>query len=213
MGYKDTSKASQTEIQIQAAIAAFKSNTSLKVKTVARNFEVSHTTLARRLAGGISRSQAQELNQNLSNAEEKTIIRWTTRFTSGGSPISPKLLIQIAELIQRQRVRRVSGNEAIAKTTTPIGHEWLYRFLNRHPTIKGIYARQMKNARFDGASYEVVKRWFDAVAAQLREHTYEPHNIWNMDESGFGVRESQTTRVLVPINSTHKHKRVAGKQE
>ncbi len=34
-----------------------------------------------------------------------------------------------------------------------------------------------------------------------------------MDESGFGVGESQTTRVLVPLNRTQKYKVVAGKQE
>ena len=71
----------------------------------------------------------------------------------------------------------------------------------------------MENARHNGASYKVVKSWFNAVAAQFHEHSYEPQNIWNMDESGFGVGESQTTRVLVLINSTHKYKSVAGKQE
>lgn len=213
MGYKSSLKAPYSEARIQKAIQALKDYPSSSIRAVARSFEVSHDTLRRRVAGGLSHSQASEMKQILSNAEEKTIVRWTTRLTRTGSPMSPTLLVEIAELIRRQRVRRVSGNEAITKTTTPIGHEWLYRFLNRHPTIKGIYARQMENARFDGASYEVVKRWFDAVATQLQEHTYEPQNIWNMDESGFGVGESQTTRVLVPIDSTHKHKRVAGKQE
>ncbi|KFZ24937.1 hypothetical protein V502_00572 [Pseudogymnoascus sp. VKM F-4520 (FW-2644)] len=34
-----------------------------------------------------------------------------------------------------------------------------------------------------------------------------------MDESGFGIRESQTTRVLVLVKSNQKHKSVVGKQE
>ena len=34
-----------------------------------------------------------------------------------------------------------------------------------------------------------------------------------MDESGFGVGESQNTRVLVPIDRTQRYKVVAGKQE
>jgi hypothetical protein len=71
----------------------------------------------------------------------------------------------------------------------------------------------MDNSRFDGASFEVVKSWCDAVAVLIAEHSYEPQNIWNMDESGFGVGESQSTRVLVPIDVKTKHKKVAGKQE
>lgn len=165
------------------------------------------------MAGGNSRAQAREISQILSNAEEKTLVRWIPRYACAGLPLTPALLKELAELIRRQRVRRISGNEAIIKTTPPIGHEWLYRFLNRHQTVQGIYARQMENARFDGASYAVIERWFNAVTAQLQEHTYEAQNIWNMDESGFGVGESQTTRVLIPAKSNHKHKSVTGKQE
>ena len=81
--------------------------------------------------------------------------------------MTPALLKELAELIQRQRIRRVSGNKAIVNTTPPIGHKWLYRFQNRHPTVQGIYARQMQNARFNGALYEVIECWFNAVVAQL----------------------------------------------
>ena len=77
--------------------------------------------------------------------------------------------------------------------------------------IKSNYARQMESARFNGATFEMIKRWFDAIAAQFLEHTYKPYNIWNMDKSGFGIRESQNTRVLIPINIKQKHKKVLEK--
>ena len=94
-----------------------------------------------------------------------------------------------------------------------IGYEWLYRFLNRYEKLKGIYARQIENLRYDEASFEVVKSWFDVVAQLVREHSYEYHNIWNMDESGFRVGESQSTRILVSIDLKIKYKKVADKQE
>lgn len=77
--------------------------------------------------------------------------------------MTPALLKELAELIRYQHVRRVSGNKAIIKTNSPIDHEWLYRFLNWHPTVQGIYARQiyarqMQNGRFYGASCEVIER-------------------------------------------------------
>jgi DDE superfamily endonuclease len=67
--------------------------------------------------------------------------------------------------------------------------------------------------RFNGASYNKVKAWFDAVATKFQERAYDNFNIWNMDESGFGVGESQTTKVLVPLNRTQKYKVVTVKQE
>ena len=71
----------------------------------------------------------------------------------------------------------------------------------------------MEAARYDGATFDVVKRWFDAIATKVQEHTYEPSNIWNMDESGFNIGESQSTKVLVSIDKQQKNKRVVGKQE
>jgi len=213
MGYRQSSKALQMEAKLQEAIQAYKKGQFPSVRSAANHFEVSPNTLARRISGGLSHREAMQIRQILSDAEEKTLIRWITRYTIAGSPISPALLIEMAQLIRVRRMRRVKGNEVLEKTMDHIGHEWLYRFLNRHEKLKGIYARQMENLRYDGASFEVVKSWFDAVAQLVQEHSYEYHNIWNMDESGFGVGESQSTRVLVPIDLKTKHKKVAGKQE
>lgn len=213
MGYAKSSKAAQNEVQILDAIQALKNSTFSNPYAAAIHFEVSYDTLRRRMAGGLSHSQAAAAQQILSIAEEKTLIRWITRYTTAGTPISPSLLIELAELLRARRVRRDSGSEAIAKTTTPIGHEWIYRFLGRYPTIQGIYARQLDNARFSGATFDVIKAWFNAVAALFNEHSYELQDVWNVDESGFGVGESQTTRVLVPTKYNQKKKVIAGKQE
>ena len=71
----------------------------------------------------------------------------------------------------------------------------------------------MDATRYNGATFEVIKQWFDAVAIKFQEHGYAAENVWNMDESGFGIGESQNTKVLVPIGSQSKTKRTIGKQE
>jgi hypothetical protein len=213
MGYQRSSKVLDLEEQVQSAISAFRNQEYKSVRAAAAAFNISHRTLTRRLAGGLSRAQAKEMVQILSNAEEETLVRWVKRYTCAGSPITPALLIEMAELIRHERVRHASQNSASAKTITPIGHEWLYRFLNRHPTVRSIYAKQLEATRFNGASYDKVKAWFDAVAAKFQERVYDNSNIWNMDESGFGVGESQTTKVLVPLDRQQQYKVVVGKQE
>ena len=141
MGYKRTSKVVDLEERLQSAISAFQKQEFDSVRAAANAFKVSDRTLSRRLAGGLSRAQATEITQILSNAEEKTLVRWISRYTYAGSPVTPALLLELAELIRHERVQHASQNSSSTKLIAPIGHEWLYRFLNRYPTIQSIYAR------------------------------------------------------------------------
>jgi hypothetical protein len=187
MGYQLSSKRCQSEARLQEAILAYQRQQFPSVRATAKHFEVSHRTLGRRLAGGSSVRMARENKQILSVAEEKTLVRWITRYSIAGSHVSPALLIEIAELVRARRVRRESGDSTSTTITDRIGHEWIYRFLNRYPEIQGLYARQMESSRFDGATYDVLERWFNAFASLMEKHSYAPQNVWNMDESGFGV--------------------------
>jgi hypothetical protein len=135
MGYKSSLKAAQTEIRMQEAIQTIKDDPSITVYKAAQRFEVSRHTLGRRIASGKSHIKASEDMQILSNAEEKTLVKWIMRYTRAGSPITPTLLKELVDLIQQKRIQRVFGNEASVLTTTPIGHKWLYRFLKWHLTI------------------------------------------------------------------------------
>lgn len=87
------------------------------------------------------------------------------------------------------------------------------RFQKRNPEIGGIFTRHLEHLRKDGASYAHVERWFDAVASKMEEHAYLPMNIWNMDESGFGVGEEQIMKVLVYLDAAQLDKVICGKQE
>ena len=71
----------------------------------------------------------------------------------------------------------------------------------------------MEYSRFEGATKERVKRWFDAVEEKFAEYTYDLSNVWNMDESGFGVGEEQAIKVLIYLNKTQRQKIVGGKEE
>jgi len=95
MGYQKSQKAIHSEARLQEAILALKNKGFATVYTTAKHFKVDRKTLKRRVDGGMSRTQALEIRQILSNAEEKTLIRWIIRYTIAGSPISSALLIEI----------------------------------------------------------------------------------------------------------------------
>ena len=123
MGYKRTSNIADREEQLQNAISAFQKQEFTSIRAAANAFGVNRDTMSRRMAGGLSRAQAAELNQILSNAEERTLVRWISRYTYAGSPITPALFLEMAELIRYKRVRHTSRNSSSTKILVPIGHE------------------------------------------------------------------------------------------
>ena len=213
MGYNRRSNRSQYEDNIQDAIRGLKNKEFPSIRSAARYFEIPHSTLIERMAGTKSRAESYETRQILSNAEEKTLVRWITRLTSTGYPVTPALLKEMAEEIRNQRVQIASSQHTAPTEPTTIGHEWLYRFLNRHPSLKGTYSRQLESARHKEATIENITAWFTAFQTRSTERNYELHNIYNMDETGFAVGGTQSTRIIVDSTQKSNWKVTAGKQE
>jgi len=210
MDIESSSKSVYREADIQKAICALKNNEFRSIRKAAIAFNVPNTTLQGRMSGRTSRTTAHELEQILSPAEEKTLARWITRLTRTGFPASPALAVEMAEEIRRERVQLA---KAATTTLRPIGENWLNRFKSRMPDIAGIWTRQMDTARFKATNHEGVKRWFDAVTELWLEHQYNPSHVYNMDESGFAVGASQSSRALVNIREASSWKQIGSRQE
>jgi hypothetical protein len=61
------------EVQIPYAL---KYRDFSSIRAAARFFEVNHTTLSRRLRGGVPQAGSKEMAQILTNTEENTLVRW-----------------------------------------------------------------------------------------------------------------------------------------
>ncbi|KFZ20281.1 hypothetical protein V502_03244, partial [Pseudogymnoascus sp. VKM F-4520 (FW-2644)] len=86
-------------------------------------------------------------------------------------------------------------------------------FLERHLQFKGTYSRQLESARHKEATPKKISAWFNAFKARTEEQKYKPCNIYNMDETGFAVRETQSTRIIVDSTLKSNWKVTARKQE
>jgi hypothetical protein len=93
----------------------------------------------------------------------------------------------------------------------PIGEQWIDGFRTRRPEIQGIWTRQIDNARKPAVNIATVKMWFDAVTELQIQHCYTPDCIYNMDESGFAIRASQSSRVLVNFHDDLSWKVTSGR--
>jgi hypothetical protein len=213
MGYKRLTSKAYSEEDIQKAITSWKNREFSSIRATAIHFQVPAQTLRDRMAGRKTKAQAREEVQLLSNAEEKTLVRWITRLTSTGFPATPALVIETAEEIRRGRVKLAFSQNTQLTQLPPIGHEWLYRFLNGHPILKGTYSRQLESLRHQEATYEKISQWFSVFRTRFEEQNYELQNVYNMDETGFAVGTTQSTRIIVDSTQKSSWKVTPGKQE
>jgi hypothetical protein len=211
MSSKLPKKSPDHEIQLAKALYVLKNKDFPSAQAAAKFFQVNARTLQRRVNGGKTNSTGHEMSQILSNAEENTLVRWIKRYTNSGAHITIELLKELAICVRAARVTHALYLRSPPPLPTRINNKWIQRFQKRHPEVAGMYGRQLEHIRKEGATYEHVKRWFDAVGEMLDEHKYDPANMWNMDESGFGISEEQAMKVLIHIDSTQKYKVVGGK--
>jgi hypothetical protein len=213
MSVQALKKRQDHEIQILKAIYALNNNDFKSINAAADFFEIPRCTLHRRRNGGSSQARSHKTVQFLTNAGEITLVRWIKRYTISGTQLNNKLLKELAISIRAARITHASSSTPPPVQLNSINNKWIQRFRNRHSEIRAIYARQLEWSRKIGASFANVGRWFDAVALMYEQHSYDPSNIWNMDESGFGIGEEQSMKVLVYLDRPTKHRVIAGKQE
>src|SRR5947199_3024079 len=90
---------------------------------------------------------------------------------------------------------------------------WVKRFLKRHPVLKTVNSAGIDLTRWKDTTPEVINDWFDAFIDALKEHDVEQHNVYNMDETGFGIGTSQCNRVIIDTTLRTRYKVEPGHQE
>jgi len=90
-------KQSYSEADVQTAISDIEKGNFTSIRKAARAYDIPYATLRHCMAGRNSRATAHQVEQILSNAEEKTLSQWITRLTRTGFPASPALVVQMAE--------------------------------------------------------------------------------------------------------------------
>jgi DDE superfamily endonuclease/Tc5 transposase DNA-binding domain/helix-turn-helix, Psq domain len=206
-------KAMETEARINQAVEAYNNGDFKSILATAQHFEVNRNTLTRRVSGHPSRVQARQSQQLLSPVEESVLVKWICQLSCAGHPARHQLIKEMAEEIRVQRVQNVNDASTRIIQYPPIGKEWIQRFITRHLELQTIAARQIESARHQDATHEALQHWFTVLESKFLERNYDLCNIYNMDESGFGIGTSQTNRVVVDATMRTHWKLVPGRQE
>lgn len=171
----------------------------LSIRQIAKLFHVDFSTLSRRLSCATqSYSIAYTHRQALTVEEEDALVHYIRRMTELGHPPSHHLVRETAEHLRHNRHLL----EGIADTVNapPLGKNWITKFQGRHPEVISTWTRAMDASRVKADSPEKLVPWFTELKGLLDRYQYQPNNIYNMDETGYGVGVIQSTRVLAVVD-------------
>ena len=129
------------EARIQLAVNAFKKGQFKTIKAAALAFDISKSTLGRRIQGTSSRAQKTANCQKLSETEESTLSSWILDMDKRGLPLQLSTIRHLAQLL-------VSARHGSSQPVT-IGESWVNSncYIQRHPELKSKYILCLLDSR------------------------------------------------------------------
>ncbi len=178
------------EAAIEAAIEEVLGGQSLRKAAIMHG--VLRQTLADRILGRQTASQAQETRQRLSPAIEQQLAK----------------LILVQEALgyapTHVRVKAIATKLLAAQgDTNPLGKRWISGFFSRNPMVKTKLGVRIDAKRIDGANPQAINEFFDRLEPVSH---IPPEYIYNVDKAG--IMEGQGVNGLVVGSSEVRPKKV-----
>ncbi len=161
-------------------------NENLSQAKLARQYEISSSTLWNRINGRKTTAARNQQFQRLSFEEEAAIRDWILRLQVWNWPSRVKQVRSIAKelLIKKGDDKSVEVN-------------WSQKFLKRHSQIKTVYISSLDKERAMTQDHDILAGWFNLFQSLKKEHEIEIEDIYNMNEKGFMQRVIAKLRVMI----------------
>lgn len=161
------------EAAIVLAIQAIDSGGISSVRKAALLFNVSRTTLKRRMDGIRARRDCVPNSSILTKLEEEAIVRYIIDLDSRG--FSPSL----------DEVRDMADTLLKARDASPVGQNWPSTFVRRTRELKTRLNRRRDYQRQKCEDPAIIKPWFVLVKNTIEKYGIVDDDIYNFDETGF----------------------------
>lgn len=90
---------------------------------------------------------------------------------------------------------RNKKNHTFSETKLTAGKNWLKGFLKRHPDISFRQPTGTSISRVKGFNKESVNCFYNLLGEQYEKYNFQPHRIFNVDETGFSVVQSKHPKI------------------
>jgi hypothetical protein len=152
---------------------------------LARDFDVSATTLTRRIAGVKSREETRANSHKLTFLEEGTLVHWIISLDERGAAPRPNTVREVANLLLEDR-----GTDPIES----VGVRWVYNFIQRHPDLCTRFSRSYDYWRAQFEDVKMITTRFNFIASTTAKYGILDEDIYNFDETGFALGLIATCR-------------------
>jgi DDE superfamily endonuclease/Tc5 transposase DNA-binding domain/helix-turn-helix, Psq domain len=167
---------SNSEILLQQAIQALQTGQCKSQNEAAELFQVKRSTLQNRLKGRLPRNIARRANQRFTLEQETFLVDWILENDAQGFPPTHARMREMAA-----RVLRLQGD------STPLGKNWITRFLQRNPRVATCIGRSLDTARRQAATVDTINGFYAYFNQIQTQYGISPSDTWNMDEVGIGL--------------------------
>ena len=180
-------KLDNQEGRILLAISALKKSQIQSVRRAAHDFQVSETTLRRRLNGTTTRLETRANNHKLTQSEEESLIQWILSLDKRGAAPRPAHVREMADILLSKQ------GHTTART---IGDKWAYNFVKRHDQLKSKFSQRYNHQRAKCEDPKIIQEWFNFVQITIMKYGITLDDIYNFDETGFAMGLVATAKVV-----------------
>jgi Tc5 transposase DNA-binding domain/helix-turn-helix, Psq domain len=182
------------EEAMQAAINALWAGEATSIRAAATLFSINRITLARRINGGPTRTQARQSQYLLSETQEGDLLKWILEMEAIGHAIS------------HAQIREVAGLFSAHSGGPPsIGSHWVQRFVQRHPIIHIKVGRAIDHLRVEATTPEGLQGWFELFNQIKSVGNIKAENMWNMDETGLALGLCKNQMIIRTSNTKYAY--------
>jgi hypothetical protein len=190
------------EAIMEHAIEFAHRNPSISKSAISRKFPVARKTLSDRLNGRRSRREFSMSRQRLNAQQEEELIRWILDWRSHGIGVSHQMVaFMVHEILDK------SGDNS------PLGKNWVQRFVRRHEEVRNAISRPISIDRFLAMEDERIQQYFDRYEELTTRHSIAIQNIWNMDEKGFSIGQIQNGTIITAADDTNAFEAMPGNRD
>ncbi|EED14009.1 conserved hypothetical protein [Talaromyces stipitatus ATCC 10500] len=184
------------EGRLSLAIDALNNEKITKLRDAARTFDVSLTTLRRRLKGSVPAHNAGITRRKMTPTEEAVLRGWVFSLERRGVPPRQHMLHEMANILLAQRDP--------TKIPEKVGKNWVTTFLKRQPDLKAKFARRLSYSRALCEDPVVIGGFFEEIKQLKEEYGIADEDIYNFDETGFAMGISSTAKVICSSDRSGK---------
>ncbi|KAJ8058530.1 hypothetical protein OCU04_012712 [Sclerotinia nivalis] len=161
------------EARILLAIEDIQKDKKISIRKVAKMYNISNTTLQRRINGFTPRSEYRPKSYNLSELEENIISEYILDMDMRGFP--PKL----------RNVEDMANHILESRGAKCVGKLWAHRFVKRRIELKMRFNRVYDFQRALCEDPKLIEEWFRLVSNMRAKYGILDSDFYNFDETGF----------------------------